>query len=68
MNTPKKPISFAATEKELSQLNAIKMHYMRNSYADTIRYLINAENEKIFNSNNVITLNQQEQTNETMQP
>ena len=42
-------IALNANEQELKALERIKEHYSRTSDADTIRFLLNQENEKILN-------------------
>lgn len=43
----KTQISIWATDDELSLIDAIKEHYQRNTYADTLRFLIVQESQKI---------------------
>ena len=42
-------VALPANAQELEALERIKQHYSRNSDADTIRFLLKQENEKILN-------------------
>ena len=44
-------VTYSATKTELSKLQCVMKFHKRNSYTDTIRFLIETENEKILNKN-----------------
>ena len=49
--TKRTNIGIYATAEELALLNMIKDHYLRRTLADTLRYLIIAEGQKILPQN-----------------
>ena len=51
-------IGIYATPEELALLNSLKKHYLRRTLADTLRYLIVSEGQKILPRNTQIGINE----------